>query len=117
MGNMNRIFFFVCYLLVPMLGFAWNPIPPDAPGYEWMDRILDEEFAAFEKTGITREMVNATERLRTPDGAMYRFRVIGSNVYGPGGIVREILEKMVQTYNVPDVDFIYFSHDILREYT
>lgn len=112
-----RIFLFAYFIASPFFCTGWEPIPPNTPGHEWMDRVVEEEFARFKDTGITKKMIDDTMLICVPDGDMSRYKIINSTVYGRHGNFKNILEAMVKVYRVPDVDFIYFSHDILRDYT
>jgi hypothetical protein len=95
--------------------YAWEPIALDAAGYEWMDTIVAREFAAFEESGITQSLLEKTW-IRVKEGEEFlRYRVISSEVYGPEGFVKNLLLSLVRHYPVPDVDFIYYFQDILRE--
>lgn len=106
----------VCILAAPFI-CSWEPIPPDAPGHEWIDRALDEEFARYEGTGISREMVEAAARICGPDGCVLRYRIIDSVVHGPNSSLKNLLERMVRAYPVPNVDFFYYNQDVLRDWT
>jgi hypothetical protein len=115
--SIPRVFLrLVCILAVPFI-CSWEPIPLDAPGHEWIDRALDEEFIRYEKTGITREMVDATSRICGPDGCLLHFKIINSTVHGPNCSLRSLLERMVKAYPVPDVEFFYYNQDVLRDWT
>lgn len=111
---MSRILLFFL-IAAPFFCRAVEPLPGDATGYEWMDKIVDEEFVRYSETGITKEMLETTWNVCRHEG-MQRFKVIDSQVFGPSGPVKNLLEKLVKAYPVPDVDFIYFPHDILQDW-
>src|ERR1700733_6479645 len=39
---------------------SWQPIPLDAPGYEWMDAQIEKELELFTLSRITLPMLNRT---------------------------------------------------------
>lgn len=80
----------------------------------WMDPLIDREFFYYEQ-GITREMIEFTWRKLSRKPNFERYKVINLKIYGPNSPIKRLLGAMVQKYKVPDVDFIYYSHDILRE--
>ena len=44
-----------------------------------------------------------------------RYKIINSQVYGEPGRIKNLLELLVATYQIPDVDFIYFNEDRIRK--
>src|SRR5579862_8954322 len=108
-------FFTVLVFCFTICVYAWEPIAPDAIGYEWMDAIVSREFAAFEEDGITQPQLEKTWRRVKANEEFLRYRVISSQVYGPEGYIKNLLLTLVRHYTVPDIDFIYYFQDILRE--
>lgn len=86
------------------------------PTFAWMDKAIDEEFARYEKSGISKEMLETTWSVCQSDPSFQRYQVIDSKVYGPSGNIKTLLEKLVEMYAVPDIDFIYYNQDVLRDW-
>jgi hypothetical protein len=76
-----------------------------------MDRVISREFAAYEESGITREMVDETERSTEAGWTWARYRVIQQKVYGPPGPARQTLEYLIRHFRLPDLDFVYLMGD------
>lgn len=94
--------------------FAWQPLPLDAPGYEWMDAQIEKEFIPFARSGITLPLLDMTyARMQSPE--CLRYRILSSKVYGKEGAMKNLLEAIVRCYPIPDVDFLYYAHDVLLE--
>lgn len=95
---------------------SWQPLPLDAPGYEWMDEQIEREFARFEKTGITRAMLNETQKkIGKRIKECQHYRIVSSKVHGPQTHIKDLLEAIVSYYTIPDLDFLYYMQDVLRE--
>lgn len=119
-------FFLLLVSLLQPLAADFQPIPYDSVEHEWMDRAVEQEFERFNTNGITKKMVETTwnacqayNKIHTnpdfPHWGFHRFKIIDSQVQGPDGPIKNLLEVMVQYYPVPDVDFIYFNQDVVRE--
>lgn len=108
------VLFFLQSLLFFSSALAWTPIPYDAPGYEWMDQIVEEEFLIYNRLGISQKMVDLAWENCQFHPWFKRYQVVGSKVYGPDGPIKNLLIAMVETYPVPDLDFIYYQHDVLK---
>lgn len=107
---MRLIFLFLCCVGSV---FGWQPLPLDAPGYEWMDAQIENEFARFAHSGVTLPMLTAT--LQKIGSECHRYRIVSSKVYGREGAMKNLLEAIVRCYTIPDVDFLYYAQDVLRE--
>ena len=81
----------------------------------WMDRVVEREFALFEKRGITRQQLEATWDHCEKRKLFNRYKIIAGKVYGAESKIKHLLEAVAETYPVPDVDFIYFNEDRLTE--
>lgn len=101
----------VCCALVGAAFFLWNRGPDTR---DWMDRVVDREFARYERRGISQELIDETWVHAKTRPEFRRYKIIDSKVYGPPGRIRNLLEVLVETYPVPDVDFIYFYEDRLK---
>ncbi len=114
----SKILFSISFLLFCSLqALEWAPIPLDEPGHEWMERAAEEEFYSFRKTGISSGLLERTWDCCQRSGVKFdRFRVINSEVYGPEGKMRRLLEAIVRHYPLPDIDFIYCRGDALFSY-
>src|SRR2546422_3494818 len=110
---MKQITLFLCFIL--SLG-AVPSLDPLNPKWAWMDQRIEEEFSAYNKSGITLQMIegvmNNTSRISF-GGNLNRFQIIGGKVYGPQNYPKNLLEKLVKLYPVPDVDIILFNQDII----
>lgn len=89
------------------------------PRWAWMDEQLEQEFLPFKKSGITTAMLDETMR-RAPGigfgNHLLRFQIVNGKVYGPSEPypgAKDLLEKVVSLYPVPNVDVILFTQDIL----
>ncbi len=90
----------------------WEAIPLSESGHEWMEKAVNEEFAVFEKEGITRKQLEQTwDACRRSGRVFFRYKIIDSKVYGPKHRFRSILEAILRHYSLPDVDFIYRRGD------
>jgi hypothetical protein len=79
---------------------------------DWMDRTIDREFKAFQGSGFSREMLEKTwEKGRLKHRTIQRFQVIDSKVYGEDGFMKRLLQRIVEKYPLPDVDFLYHKED------
>lgn len=83
-------------------------LDPLDPEYSWMDEQIEKEFIPF-ANGITREMLDETEKLNVQQ--YWRYRVENSIVFGPDGPVKQMLNKLIDLYTIPDVEFLYYEHD------
>lgn len=81
----------------------------------WMDRVVEREFALFEKRGITRQQLERTWEYCQSRKLFNRYKIIDSKVYGVESRIKHLLEEVAATYPVPDVDLIYFNEDRLTE--
>ncbi|MEM7174573.1 MAG: glycosyl transferase family 90 [Chlamydiota bacterium] len=87
-------------------------VAKDAKPIDWMDSIIIRQFSRFENSGITRKMIDKTwDKCHSKCSWFKRYKIIDSKVYGETSNVKFLLEKMVEQYQVPDVDFIYYNHD------
>ena len=81
---------------------------------DWMDRVVEREFALFDKQRITKELLDATWDNCKHKKEFKRYKIINSVVYGEDLKIKRLLEALVKTYKVPDVDFIYYNEDRLK---
>ncbi len=79
-----------------------------------MDKKIQAELAPFKKNGITKELLDTTWDHCKSNPEFKRFKIIHSTVYGDECRIKTLLEAMVKTYPVPDVDFIYYYEDRLK---
>jgi hypothetical protein len=111
----------IFFILVLSLSFSlfseplFKPLALDAPGYEWMDEQIEKEFSRFEKTGITLAMINETQKISKITQECRRYRILSSRVYGPEGQIKDLLEAVLRYYSIPNIDFLYYLQDVLRE--
>lgn len=105
------LIFFSLVLVAYFYGFKNRP----AELVHWMDRVVAKEFKKFEKSGISKELIETTWRNCQRIKEFQRYKIIDSKVYGPATRVKSFLEVLVQKYPVPDVDFIYFYEDRLKK--
>ena len=82
-------------------------LDPYSPKYLWMDEQIEREFAPF-RDGITNEMLAETERLCP---LYHRYKIKNSEIFGPEGAVKQMLNRLVLLYLVPDVEFLYLQSD------
>jgi hypothetical protein len=78
----------------------------------WMDPWIEQEFRPFEKSGITKEMLDTTWEKCISNENFHRYKIIDSKIYGPNTRIRNLLEVLVNKYPMPDLDFIYYYQDI-----
>jgi hypothetical protein len=96
----------------------------------WTDEQIEEDFAPYQESGITLEMLDQTMEwneqwknvtFQSVNGGMVRFRIINSQIYQteqkpyPGLLSIasvKILEQIIKKYSLPDLDFIYFNYDV-----
>ena len=82
---------------------------------DWMDKVIAKEFARWEETGITQEMIDETwELCHTKKSPFRRYQVINSEVYGAETKIKNLLRLIAKTYPLPDLDVIYYHHDVLQ---
>ena len=79
-----------------------------------MDRAVEREFAAFEKEGISKELIEKTWNHCKKKPEFKRYKILGGQVYGEESRIKTLLLRMVEKYPVPDVDFIYYYEDRLK---
>jgi len=83
---------------------------------DWMDRAIATEFARWEKTGITQEMIDETwELCHAKRSTFRRYQVINSKIYGDETPFKLILREIAKRYPLPDLDIIYYHHEAIRE--
>lgn len=81
----------------------------------WIQRAVCREFADYQKGGISLECIeNAWKNLRGKK-EYRRYKIIDSKVYGQSGRIKNLLERLVETGPVPDVDFIYYHEDRIKK--
>jgi hypothetical protein len=80
-----------------------------------MDRAIKRDFVRYEKSGITRELLDTSWENCRQKKEFRRYKVIDSKVYGEEGRIKSFLEALVKAYPVPDVDFIYYYEDRLKK--
>ncbi len=110
MKHVFFIFFYSCLLWSK----EWAPIPLTEPGHEWMDAAIEMDFANFE-SGISRSLIEQNWNVLKTDNNFQRFKIIGSKIYGPKGQIRNLLKAMVKHYPMPDIDFIWYNWDCVRD--
>lgn len=81
---------------------------------DWMDKVVKREFRAFEKNGISQELIDATWKNCKDRKEFKRFKIIDSVVYGDDCKIKRFLQKLVQVHSIPNVDFIYFNEDRIK---
>ena len=95
---------------------SWQPLPLDTPGYEWMDEQIEKEFARFEDWGITLEMLKETyKKIGKIRSNCLHYTIRSAQVHGPEGRIKDLLETILSYYTIPDLDFLYYMQDVLRE--
>ncbi len=106
-------------LLISLAFFALRQSPqnqrtfdPPFMSEDWMDRTIDREFRVFQQNGFSREMLEKTwQKGHAKCRHIQRFRVIDSKVYGQEGFMKRLLQRIVEKYPLPDVDFLYHTED------
>lgn len=98
---------------------------------KWTSEQINENFASYEISGVTLDMLDATVAWNTKwkkiayptEGeGMYRYRVVDSAIYrSPPGHPKwadlygmsavEVLTRIIKKYPLPDVEFIYLEFD------
>ncbi len=104
-------FVFLFSLILAVLVFYRN-----SPNQRtWIERAVEREFSVYSKIGIQRRSIEAAwEKVRRiPE--FHRYKIIGSKVYGQPSNIRNLLQLLVDTGPVPDVDFIYFNEDVIKK--
>jgi len=81
----------------------------------WIERAVDREFAYYQKRGISQECLDKAWALLRKKPEFRRYKIIDSQVYGESGKIKNLLELLVKTYPIPDVDFIYFNEDRIKK--
>ncbi len=82
---------------------------------DWMNRRVSKEFALFEKQGISKDLLEKTWQVCQKKKEFLRFKIVDSKVYGPECKLKHLLNVLVQKFQVPDVDFIYYNEDRIRK--
>lgn len=107
--------FIIYFLLLPSVMQATSLDWAD-PKWEWMDRQIEKDFVHFKKTGITLHMLDRT-MLKVPQisfgHCLVRLKVIDGQIFGPEGNSKELLTKILENYEVPNVDVILQEQDII----
>jgi len=80
----------------------------------WMDRVIEQDFSPF-RDGITEKMVETTWKKVSSNPDFKRYQIINSQVYGPNTPLLRLLKAMGEKYPLPDVDFIYYHQDFIKE--
>jgi len=83
---------------------------------DWMDSVVEKEFARWEETGITKEMVAKTwAACCTRKKHLYRrYQVRSGAIDGQEGTFKELLTEIRKRYPLPDLDIIYYHHDKVK---
>ena len=111
LASIGVFFLFACFTFIPFMEVHALNLSVNDPKYFWMDEEIEKQFSYYEKTGITLEMVNRTEKATAQGWEWQRFKVVNSRAFGPSGAVKEMLDYLVKYYDVPDVDFVYLKGD------
>lgn len=104
----KKIFLSLAFLSAAFLYFR------PSPSQDWMQKVVEKEFVQFEKTGITKELIDSTWERCKKKKEFKRFQIINSVVYGDNCQIKKLLEALAKTHPVPDVDFIYFNEDRIK---
>src|SRR3990167_8228820 len=81
---------------------------------DWMDRAIARDFKRYERSGISKELLEQSWQACKKYREFHRYQIIDSKVYGPESRIKILLEELVKRYPVPNVDFIYFNEDRLK---
>lgn len=126
----NFIFLFSflnCLLLAPSL-VGVERVKKSIEWELWTDEQIKKDFAPYEASGITLEMLDQTiawnsewldEAYPNLNEGMVRVRVVDSQIYQTrhktflhwGITALVVLEEIIKRYPLPDVDFIYLDQD------
>ena len=116
--NPFRIFFLMVTVICSAASGS-ETLDPNDPRWKWMDEQIDQEFSPYQKTGITKEMLNQTlsNTAKISFGNhLHHFKIIDGKVYGSSSAhhnAKGLLEKVAELYPVPDVEIILFTHDVI----
>jgi hypothetical protein len=100
------------FLLLSLLFFSFAF--SQEPSHAWMDRVIEREFSAFEKEGISKKLLETTWEQCKKKAEFRRYQILKGKVFGEEGRIKKLLCRMVEKYSVPDVDFIYYYEDRLK---
>lgn len=108
--------FLTCSILFLSLLFVaqHGPIPPPQT-LDWIEKAVDREFAPYSKKGISLDCIEKSWNSLQNKPEYRRYKIINSKVYGLPGKIKNLLELLVATYPIPDVDFIYFNEDRIKK--
>jgi len=95
--------------------FAFMGMNLSSESQPWIEKAVAREFAAYEKKGISLESIENTWAKLKKKPHYLRFKIINSQVYGEESKIKHLLELLVKTYPIPDVDFIYFNEDRIKK--
>lgn len=73
-------FLFSLIVIMGSIGLHAEILDPKDPKFAWMDEIVEREFVFYKKKGITRKMLDQTQKT---DSTFLRFKVVQSKMYGP----------------------------------
>ena len=113
-------FLSLCLISHTLTSQSAEPLSPDDPKWQWMDKQIEKQFVPFEE-GITKEMVDDTMLLATkiPFGLhMVRIQIIEGKLYSDATTpvhqrAVTLLERVASVYPLPNVDMICFPADQL----
>ena len=80
----------------------------------WMDEAAEKELSFFSKCGVSKELLETTWFHCKKYKEFKRFKIINGAVYGDECPLKNLLNALVQQYQVPDVDFIHYNEDRLK---
>ncbi len=99
------LFFFL--LNFPKLFSLENPHDPK---FDWMNSLIETNFKPFAK-GISLDSIEKTKKSAP---SLARIKVIDNQAYnlqGLKGAAWEMVQYLIESYGLPDVDFLYYQHD------
>lgn len=81
---------------------------------DWMDLAIARDFQRFDKNGISLDQLESTWLACRGHKEFLRYQIIDSKVYGSESRIKIFLEELLKRYPVPNVDFIYYYEDRLK---
>jgi hypothetical protein len=81
----------------------------------WIDQSVDQEFKSISPKITKRQIGNTWAKCQKSKLPFYRFRIIKGEIHGPESQIKDLLCAIGMKYPLPNVDFIYYNHDILDE--
>ena len=108
---MNKIL--ACILLI--IPLFLTALEPEADPNAWIRKVAKRELKPYRKKGISRKQIERAWAKLKEKPEFKRYKIVRSEVYGPEGRMKNLLQMLVSKYPMPDVDFIHYQEDRIKK--